>query len=88
MQARALACVAIVAVLRLLNLAIPILYRDVINTLASASELTHPRDGKAPQTFTFKQVCNMLVLVQQAAHHLMQRWTCAVRRATGSHGMS
>lgn len=56
MQLRALACLAIVAVVRLLNLAIPILYRDVINTLAATSDATHPKDGRAPHTFSFKQV--------------------------------
>ena len=56
MQLRALACLAIVAVVRMLNLAIPILYRDVINTLASTSDATHPKDGRQPHTFSFKEV--------------------------------
>ena len=55
MQARALGCVVIVAVMRLLNLAVPILYRDVVNTLADVSSKTHPPPGQAPQRFTFKQ---------------------------------
>ena len=56
MQLRAIVCVLIVAALRLLNLAVPILYRDVINVLSDVNEATHPRSGEEPQRFTFKQV--------------------------------
>ena len=55
MQLRAVVCVLIVACLRLLNLAVPILYRDVINRLSQVSNATHPPPGVEPQQFTFKQ---------------------------------
>lgn len=55
LQVRAVGCVLIVAVMRLLNLAVPILYRDVVNTMADVSSKTHPPPGQQPQHFTFKQ---------------------------------
>ena len=61
-QARALGCVLIVAVMRLLNLAVPILYRDVVNTLADVSSKTHPPPGQPAQHFTFKEVASLPVL--------------------------
>lgn len=55
MQLRVAGCVAIVASVRVLNLAVPILYRNAVNKLAEVSDATHPRHGKKDQ-FTFIEV--------------------------------
>lgn len=70
LQVRAVGCVLIVAVMRLLNLAVPILYRDVVNTMADVSSKTHPPPGQQPQHFTFKQVLYPFVLLYMVAAYL------------------
>ncbi|PSC71777.1 ATP-binding cassette sub-family B member mitochondrial [Micractinium conductrix] len=55
LQIRAWVCVAMVVVLRLLNLAVPILYKKVVDEFAYASAVTHPQEGE-PRTFSFKEV--------------------------------
>ena len=57
MQLRAGVCVLAIAIMRLLNLAVPILYRDVVNTLADASSAAHPRAGETPESTSFWHVC-------------------------------
>ena len=42
--------------MRVLNLAVPILYKKVVDTLASTSEGTHPRPGEEREYFQFWQV--------------------------------
>lgn len=49
MQLRVGGCVLIVAIVRVLNLAVPVLYRNAINKLSEATNLTHPRPGDQPQ---------------------------------------
>lgn len=56
MQLRAGVCVLAIAIMRLLNLAVPILYRDVVNTLADASSAAHPRAGETPESTSFWHV--------------------------------
>lgn len=56
MQLRVAACIVIVALVRVLNIAVPVLYRNAVNKLAEVSDLTHPRGGERPQTFTFLDV--------------------------------
>lgn len=42
--------------MRLLNLAVPILYRDVVNVMSDASSAAHPRGSEAPESTPFWQV--------------------------------
>ena len=56
MQLRVAACVVIVALVRVLNIAVPVLYRNAINKLAEVSDLTHPIRGEKPIAFTFMDV--------------------------------
>ncbi|KAK9792972.1 hypothetical protein WJX73_004493 [Symbiochloris irregularis] len=70
LQVRALGCVVIVAMARLLNLAVPILYRDVVNTMADVSAKTHPPPGQPAQHFTFKQVFYPFVCLYMVASYL------------------
>ena len=56
MQLRVAVCVLIVAVVRVLNIAVPVLYRNAVNKLAEVSDLTHPSRKEEPQTFTFMDV--------------------------------
>ena len=56
MQLRVVACIVIVALVRLLNLAVPILYKNTVNRLAEVSDLTHPRPGQPKEHFTFMDV--------------------------------
>jgi hypothetical protein len=42
--------------MRLLNLAVPILYRDVVNVLSDASAIKHPREGEVPGQVSFWHV--------------------------------
>lgn len=55
LQVRAWICVGLIVVLRLLNLAVPILYKKVVDEFAYASAVTHPQEGEA-RTFPFKEV--------------------------------
>ena len=55
LQLRASVCVGLVVVLRLLNLAVPILYKKVVDEFAYASAVTHPQSGE-PRTFSFHEV--------------------------------
>lgn len=54
-QLRGLGCVAIVIIVRALNLAVPIVYKHLVDELANVTAATHPRDGGAAETFTFIQ---------------------------------
>ena len=54
-QVRAWVCVVLVVVMRLLNLAVPILYKKVVDEFAYATAHTHPTAGP-PRTFGFKEV--------------------------------
>lgn len=56
LQLRAGVCVLAVALMRLLNLAVPILYRDVVNVMSDASSAAHPRGSEAPESTPFWQV--------------------------------
>ena len=56
MQLRVAGCIIIVALVRVLNIAVPVLYRNAINKLAEVSDLTHPSRGEKPETFTFLDV--------------------------------
>ncbi len=56
LQLRAFACVILILVMRVLNLAVPILYKKVVDTLASTSEGTHPRPGDEKEHYQFWQV--------------------------------
>lgn len=56
LQLRAFACIAIILIMRVLNLAVPILYKKVVDTLAATSEGTHPRPGDEREHFQFWQV--------------------------------
>ena len=56
LQLRAFTCIILILIMRVLNLAVPILYKKVVDTLASTSEGTHPRPGEEKQTFDFWQV--------------------------------
>lgn len=60
LQLRAILCIVIIAVMRLLNLAVPILYKHVVDTMANVSARTHPTGPEAPQTFNFIQVSSFL----------------------------
>lgn len=62
LQLRAGVCVLAVALMRLLNLAVPILYRDVVNVLSDASNINHPRPGEAPGTVNFWHVSQHITL--------------------------
>ena len=57
MQLRVAGCVLIVAIVRVLNLAVPVLYRNAINKLAETTNLTHPRPGDKPLYPSFFNVC-------------------------------
>ncbi len=56
LQLRAFACVILILIMRVLNLAVPILYKKVVDTLASTSEGTHPRPGEEKEHYQFWQV--------------------------------
>ena len=56
MQLRVAACIVIVALVRVLNIAVPVLYRNAVNKLAEVSDLTHPARGERAETFTFMDV--------------------------------
>ena len=56
LQLRAFACVILILIMRVLNLAVPILYKKVVDTLASTSEGTHPRPGDEKEHYQFWQV--------------------------------
>lgn len=56
MQLRVAVCIVIVALVRVLNIAVPVLYRNAVNRLAEVSDLTHPRRGEQPVAFTFLDV--------------------------------
>lgn len=52
---RAVLCVLLILVMRVLNLAVPILYKELVDLFADVTNKTHPASGK-PQHFTFKHV--------------------------------
>lgn len=56
LQLRAGVCVLAVASMRLLNLAVPILYRNVVNELSRASNDAHPEHEQQPIYTTFGKV--------------------------------
>lgn len=56
MQLRVAICIVIVALVRVLNIAVPVLYRNAVNRLAEVSDLTHPRRGEKPVHFSFLDV--------------------------------
>ena len=56
LRLRAILCIVIIAAMRLLNLAVPILYKHVVDTMANVSARTHPTGPEPPQTFNFMQV--------------------------------
>ena len=90
MQLRVLACIVIVALVRLLNLAVPILYKNTVNRLAEVSDLTHPRPGQPKEHFTFMDVrplpesCTPLRLVggwecsSIRSHHCNAQHACSL----------
>lgn len=55
-QLRALACVVIVVIVRVLNLAVPIVYKHVVDKLSDVTSMTHPRGGEQPRTLPFSEV--------------------------------
>ena len=57
LQLRAFTCILLILIMRVLNLAVPILYKKVVDTLASTSEGTHPRPGEEREYYHFWQVC-------------------------------
>ena len=57
LQLRAFSCIFLILIMRVLNLAVPILYKKVVDTLASTSEGTHPRPGEEREYYQFWQVC-------------------------------
>ena len=57
LQLRAFTCILLILIMRVLNLAVPLLYKKVVDTLASTSEGTHPRPGEAREHYQFWQVC-------------------------------
>ncbi|CAL8467522.1 g7060 [Coccomyxa elongata] len=67
MQLRAGVCVLAIAVMRLLNLAVPILYREVVNTLADASSAAHPRAGESPESTPFWHIFYPYALLYMVA---------------------
>ena len=67
LQLRAFICIVLILIMRVLNLAVPILYKSVVDTLADTSARTHPRDGGEPEKFQFWQVCCFLLAVSAAA---------------------
>ncbi|KAL4420506.1 hypothetical protein ABPG75_010162 [Micractinium tetrahymenae] len=67
LQLRASVCVGLVVVMRLLNLAVPILYKKVVDEFAYASASTHPQEGE-PRTFPFYEVFFPWVLAYLVAY--------------------
>ena len=55
-QLRAVACAVIVVIVRVLNIAVPLVYKRVVDTLSDATAGTHAEHGETPQTYSFKQV--------------------------------
>ncbi|DBB08612.1 TPA: hypothetical protein ACH3X3_008741 [Trebouxia sp. C0006] len=70
LQLRAFACVILILIMRVLNLAVPILYKKVVDTLASTSEGTHPRPGDEKEHYQFWQVFYPFVLFYMIAAFL------------------
>ncbi len=71
LQLRAVLCVFIIGVMRMLNLAVPILYKHVVDTMANVSARTHPTGPEAPQTFNFMEVGHSMS--PQLAHSMWLR---------------
>ena len=70
MQMRAVLCVLLILVMRVLNLAVPILYKELVDLFADVTNKTH---RKEPQQFTFKHVgppecCPACCLCLQCPH--------------------
>jgi ATP-binding cassette subfamily B (MDR/TAP) protein 6 len=55
LRARACVCVALVLALRLLNLAVPIAYKRIIDNFAAMTAATRPAGGQPPAVFPFAQ---------------------------------
>ncbi len=53
LQLRAVACAVIVVFVRVLNIAVPLVYKRVVDTLSDATAGTH---AKPPQTYNFREV--------------------------------
>ena len=66
LRLRAILCIVIIAAMRLLNLAVPILYKHVVDTMANVSARTHPTGPEPPQTFNFMQVCSLAQCLDQS----------------------
>lgn len=67
LQIRAVVCVLLIVILRLLNLAVPIAYKHVIDEFSKLTEQSHPSGDEPPVTVPFAQaffpwVCAWLVL--------------------------
>lgn len=58
LRIRAFICVTLIVVLRLLNLAVPLVYKRVVDEFARISQATHEpsKGGEPPPTFTFHEV--------------------------------
>ncbi|KAI3430799.1 hypothetical protein D9Q98_009211 [Chlorella vulgaris] len=67
LQVRAWVCVVLIVIMRLLNLAVPILYKKVVDIFAYASNMTHPSSGP-PQTFAFTEIFLPWVLAYMVAY--------------------
>ena len=78
LQLRAFMCIIIILIMRVLNLAVPILYKNVVDVLANTSERTHPRDGSEPEKFQFKQVCFFMHCKEMKSMCLMWPNTCTL----------
>ncbi len=46
----------IIILVRVLNLAVPIVYKDVIDRMSAATNSNHPPHGITPEPYDFKQV--------------------------------
>lgn len=55
LQARAVVCVGLIVILRLLNLAVPIAYKKVIDEFAKLTSDMHPPDGQTPKAVPFAE---------------------------------
>ena len=71
MQLRVAGCIIVVALVRVLNLAVPVLYRNAVNRLAEVSDLTHPSRGQAKETFSFMDVSSPATPSPLVPFHLM-----------------
>ena len=73
LQLRVVACVIIILAMRVLNLAVPILYKSVVDKLADVSSRTHPNHGEAPEHFTFKEVSSTCHRLAASMRHCISQ---------------